>query len=39
VGIRLGGVLHDWIDERPFYRIVYGSLIVIGAKLIYDALT
>jgi len=38
LGIRLGHVLHDRIDERVFYRVVYASLIVIGAKLIYDGL-
>lgn len=38
VGIRLGGILHHRIDERVFYRVVYASLIVIGAKLIYDGL-
>jgi hypothetical protein len=38
LGIWLGGVLHHRIDERAFYRVVYASLIVIGAKLIYDGL-
>ena len=38
LGIWLGHVLHHRIDERVFYRIVYASLIIIGAKLIYDGL-
>ena len=38
LGIWIGGALHDRVDERLFYRIIYASLLVIGAKLIYDAL-
>jgi uncharacterized membrane protein YfcA len=37
LGIWLGRVLHERIDERAFYHLVYGSLVVIGGKLIYDA--
>ena len=37
IGIWLGGVLHGWVDEPWFYRVVYASLIVIGVKLIYDS--
>ena len=38
LGIWIGRVAHDRIDESAFYHVVYGSLIVIGAKLIYDGL-
>jgi uncharacterized protein len=38
LGIWIGGVLHDRIDERMFYRVIYASLLVIGVKLVYDAL-
>jgi uncharacterized membrane protein YfcA len=36
VGIGLGTWLHHRIDERIFFRIVYASLLVLGAKLIRD---
>ena len=39
LGIWLGGILHERINEAAFYRVVYVSLIVVGAKLIYDGLT
>jgi uncharacterized membrane protein YfcA len=38
VGILLGARLHHRIDEKVFFRIVYGSLVVLGAKLIHDGL-
>jgi len=38
LGIWIGRVAHDRIDESAFYHVVYGSLIVIGAKLMYDGL-
>jgi uncharacterized protein len=37
LGIWIGRTLHDRIDERLFYRVIYASLLVIGAKLVYDA--
>ena len=37
LGIWIGRTLHDRVDERLFYRIIYASLLLIGAKLIYDA--
>jgi len=37
LGIWIGRTLHDRVDERVFYRIIYASLLLIGAKLIYDA--
>jgi uncharacterized membrane protein YfcA len=36
VGIALGAWLHHRIDEKIFFRIVYASLLVLGAKLIQD---
>ncbi len=36
LGIWIGRVAHDRIDESAFYHVVYGSLIVIGTKLVYD---
>jgi len=36
VGIALGAWLHHRIDELIFFRIVYASLVVLGAKLIRD---
>jgi len=38
VGIALGAWLHHRIDEKIFFRIVYASLLVLGAKLIQDGL-
>jgi uncharacterized membrane protein YfcA len=37
LGIWIGRRLHDRIDERLFYRVIYASLLIIGTKLIYDA--
>lgn len=37
LGIWIGRIAHDRIDESAFYHVIYGSLIVIGSKLIYDA--
>jgi uncharacterized membrane protein YfcA len=36
VGIGLGAWLHHRIDEPIFFRIVYASLVALGAKLIHD---
>lgn len=38
VGIALGARLHHRIDETIFFRVVYASLVVLGAKLIHDGL-
>jgi uncharacterized membrane protein YfcA len=38
VGILLGARLHHRIDEKLFFRIVYASLVVLGAKLIHDGI-
>jgi len=37
-GIWLGAWLHHRIDERIFFRVVYASLIALGAKLVWDGL-
>ena len=36
LGIWLGAWLHTRIDETWFFRVVYASLVVLGAKLIHD---
>lgn len=36
VGIVLGARLHHRIDETIFFRVVYASLVVLGAKLVWD---
>lgn len=38
VGIGLGAWLHHRINETIFYRVIYASLLVLGAKLIRDGL-
>ena len=38
-GIALGAWLHHRIDELVFFRVVYASLVVLGAKLVYDGLS
>ncbi len=36
VGVKLGVVIQGKLDEAIFYRISYWTLLVIGAKLLYD---
>jgi uncharacterized membrane protein YfcA len=36
IGIGLGSWLHRRIDESWFFGLVYGSLLLIGSRLIYD---
>ena len=38
LGIVLGALLHRRVDETWFFRVVYASLLVLGAKLISDGL-
>jgi uncharacterized membrane protein YfcA len=38
LGIALGARFHHRIDETIFFRIIYASLVVLGAKLIHDGL-
>jgi uncharacterized membrane protein YfcA len=35
IGIWLGAWLHHRIDETWFFRVVYGSLLVVGLRLIW----
>jgi len=39
LGILLGKYLHHRIDDRVFFRIVYASLLVLGAKLIEEGVS
>ena len=38
-GVATGVWLHRRISDQFFYRVAYGMLFVVGAKLIYDGLT
>ena len=38
VGVALGRTLHDRVNDDLFFRVVHGSLFIIGGKLLYDAL-
>jgi len=38
LGIALGAWLHHRVDEKIFFRFVYGSLVILGLKLIRDGL-
>ena len=38
IGIGLGAWLHHRVDQLIFFRIVYASLLVLGAKLVWDGL-
>jgi len=38
VGIALRAPLHHRIDETIFVRVVYASLVVLGAKLVHDVI-
>lgn len=37
LGVALGRILHDRVDDRMFFRVVHAGLFVIGVKLLYDA--
>lgn len=37
IGVLLGRRLHDRINDKVFFRVVHGSLFVIGVKLLYDS--
>jgi uncharacterized membrane protein YfcA len=39
VGVSMGIWLHDRIDEKLFYRLSYGFLLLTGLKLTWDGLT
>jgi uncharacterized membrane protein YfcA len=36
VGVKLGVVIQDKLDEKVFYQISYWALLAIGVKLLYD---
>lgn len=38
VGIRLGHWLHHKVDEAAFFRFIYASLLIVGARLIWIGL-
>ncbi len=38
VGIAMGAYLHDRINPETFYKVIYGSLLLVGMKLIADGL-
>ncbi|EGF30724.1 hypothetical protein IMCC9480_915 [Oxalobacteraceae bacterium IMCC9480] len=38
VGVKLGARMHDRIDAKVFYRILYGFLLLTGLKLSWDGL-
>lgn len=38
LGVKLGAWLHDRIDEKLFYRLSYGFLLLTGLKLSWDGL-
>lgn len=37
LGIALGRWLHDRVSERVFYHVSYAMLMIVGAKLLFDA--
>ena len=37
IGIAIGRRLHDRINDTIFFAVVHASLVLIGAKLLYDA--
>ena len=37
IGVSLGRRLHERINDLIFFRVIHGSLFVIGIKLLYDA--
>ena len=36
LGVWMGRRLHDRVDDRIFFQIVHGGLLLIGVKLLYD---
>ncbi len=39
IGMVLGLWLHDKVPERPFYRIIYAMIFLVGLKLLWDGLS
>jgi len=38
IGIVLGLWLHNIIPEKPFFRVIYGMIFIVGLKLLWDGL-
>jgi uncharacterized protein len=38
VGMMLGIWLHKIIPEKPFYRVCYAMILIVGVKLLWDAI-
>jgi len=38
VGMMLGIWLHNIIPEKPFYRVCYAMVLIVGVKLLWDAI-
>ena len=38
IGMMLGIWLHKIIPEKPFYRVCYAMVLVVGIKLLWDAI-
>ncbi len=36
IGMMLGLWLHDIVPEKPFYRIIYAMIFLVGLKLLWD---
>lgn len=39
IGMLLGFWLHNIVPEKPFYRIIYAMIFLVGLKLLWDGLT
>jgi uncharacterized membrane protein YfcA len=39
VGVLLGLWLHNIIPEKPFYRVIYAMIFVVGLKLLWDGVS
>jgi len=39
LGVLLGIWLHNIIPEKPFYRVIYGMIFVVGLKLLWDGVS
>lgn len=39
IGVALGIWLHNIIPERPFYRVIYAMIFIVGLKLLWDGVS
>lgn len=39
LGVLLGIWLHNIIPERPFYRVIYAMIFIVGVKLLWDGIS